>query len=281
MGLGMERAREGHAAFTVTNTYIDELRKTAKRNRRKVDADRAEADVQRCIKAYHDGYRTSRSSTQEDSTQKEWETHLDAKKHMTVSDGKAHTKNMLKLIVKLRREAEDLMRPGYSSDFLWFSGRLYEKLPDIRQELERRNAEMAKALEGTDEDIGNHATTGVDVVAEDLMGLLHMLARMEHRLEVVTKARAPKRGQVNNVRRFVLNLGEVYREHTGREPASGTHGDQDRGESPFVRFVKAVFECHVQEEAHRRLGDSIYHWLREDRRLREDYRDLVAFFDGR
>jgi len=224
-------------------TAIDELRKAAKG--KAFDEAKAESDIHSCVEAYHSGYLSADMTNGQRLLADQIRARMASRK--TISQGKDHIEKMRRHIAKLREDATAILDCEHM-DTLLFAGGIYEN---------------NKWWSGDE-------TPGHEAVVDDLTALIRMLDQIDERMEAVTSVRVPSRRRSNHVERLTLALGDVYREYTGREPASGTQGIDERGGSPFVHFVQAVLrDCDRKEANRSALGQSVYTWLREDRALRE------------
>ena len=215
-------------------TAIDALRKAAKG--KAFDEEKAESDIGRCVETYRTGYRPT------DAEQKRLRQLIAGRK--TVAQGKARMKKMRSHIAKLRKDASVLVDRDYRN-VLFFAGSIYENMK------------------------WSEDKPGWETLAEDLAGLDRTLDHIDNRMKAVTSTRLSSSRKNNHAQRLTIDLADVYREHTGREPASGSQG-VERGGSPFVMFVRAVLrQCAPREARRKSLGQSVYMWLREDREIRE------------
>ena len=222
-------------------TAIDALRKAAKG--KAFDEEKAESDIGRCVETYRTGYRPT------DAEQK-WLRQLAAGRK-TIAQGKARVEKMRRHIDKLRKDAVALSDREYRST-LFCVGSIYENMK------------------------WSEDKPGWETVAGELGELIRTLDQIDSRMQAFTSRRVPSSRKLNRVERLTLDLANVYRGHTGREPASGSHGIDWRGGSPFVLFVQEVLrQCAPREAKREALGQSVYMWLREDR----EFRSLMAYLE--
>lgn len=218
-------------------TAIKALRKAAKS--KALNKVKAESDIARCVEAYRSGYRdTGTTDTQRFLAQR-------IANRKTVAEGKSHMEKMRRHIAKLREEVVQLSHQDFR-DTLYFAGSVYE---DMKWADDK---------------------PGWETMSEDMNGLIRTLDHVDKRMQAVTSTRLSSSRRNNHVQRLTIDLANVYREHTGRKPASGGEGNETRRGSPFVLFVQAVLQQCAPREARRyALGQSVYVWLREDREIRE------------
>jgi len=246
---------------------IAELERAA--GKKQVNGEAAEADLQRCFKAYRDGYPVSDTSPTAVGAA-EWFKERQNERQ-SVADAKPHLKKMADNLATLSNQIDKMLRENQMYHLLWFTAGAYEKLPAVKAKLDEHNKTIgedlkASGFEDPDEYRDALAAThwsGIDILGHDLAMLRRAADVMCDRLKAVSGVRAPKASKKPiRLRRYVIELSEVYFKHSGKKARAGNQGGKGRNDAPFVRFVIAVLMQHDPEEAKRKaLGQSIYDWL--------------------
>lgn len=146
------------------------------------------------------------------------------------------------------RERLNTMSGETWRDWQWIASDAYNELPDVRQELNRRNATSADEFADTDLDLCDYVVTAVDQVGRDLAELERIVAKVEPRLRAVLDAMVAttgKDGRPRQVARQALfrNLRIIYERDTGRKATASEDVKNERGlgaRSRFIDFVVAV-----------------------------------------
>ncbi len=208
-------------------TAIDALCKAAK-DSKTFDEERARADIETAISSFRTAARYS--VFHEDQTRP-----------------REAIKALEPILGHLRQLGErlDAMNDEHWRDWLWIAADAYCEIPEVREDLDRRNTELAKEFAGTDADLGDYVVSEVDQVNCDLGELHTIVAKVEPRLRAVADAMDAtigKDGRPPLVARNSLfrSLRHIYERHTG-EKATATKDDSELGaHGPFVDFVVAV-----------------------------------------
>ena len=206
---------------------IEALRKAAK-DSKIFDEERASADIETAIGSYRAAARYS--VCHEDQTRPR-----EAIKALEPILG--HLRQLGKRL--------DAMNDEHWRDWLWIAADAYCEIPEVREDLDRRNTELAKEFAGTDADLGDYVESEVDQVNRDLGDLTRIVAKVEPRLRAVADAmRATQRkdGRPPQVARTSLfrKLRAIYEHHTGQKATAKAEKSELGAYSPFVDFVVAV-----------------------------------------
>lgn len=154
-------------------------------------------------------------------------------------------------------------------DWPWTAADAYSQLPDVREELDRWNAELAEEFAGTDADLCDYVKTEVDQVRRDLGELQRIVTKVAPRLQAVfdgMKATMGKDGRSPLVARQALfrNLRTIYERDTGSKATASEDVKDERdlgARSRFIDFVVAVNQELRQPLASAGLGFAIKNFL--------------------
>ena len=139
----------------------------------------------------------------------------------------------------------DAMEPDRWHDWQWIAADAYSELPDVRDELDRRNGELAEKYAGTDADLSDYVKSEVDQVGCDLGELRNIVAKVEPRLRAVFDAMMGAQGKYGRppkVARSSLfrKLRAIYERDTDEKATARAEKSELGAYGPFVDFVVAV-----------------------------------------
>ncbi len=142
-------------------------------------------------------------------------------------------------------ERLDAMNDEHWRDWLWIAADAYCEIPEVREDLDRRNTELAKEFAETDADLGDYVVSEVDQVTRDLGELRDIVAKVEPRFRAVFDAMMATQGREGRpplVARNALfrELRAIYEDHTKQKATAKLDGSELGACSPFVDFVVAV-----------------------------------------
>ena len=83
------------------------------------------------------------------------------------------------------------MEPGHWTDWQWIAANAYCEIPEVREDLDRWNIELAEKYEGTDLDLCGFVKSEADLVGRDLGELRSIVAKVEPRLRACFDAMKP------------------------------------------------------------------------------------------
>ena len=139
----------------------------------------------------------------------------------------------------------DAMEPDRWHDWQWIAADAYSELPDVRDELDRRNGELAEKYAGTDADLSDYVKSEVDQVGCDLGELRNIVAKVEPRLRAVFDAMMGTQGKDGRPALVARNslfrkLRAIYERDTDEKATARAEKSDLGAYSPFVEFVVAV-----------------------------------------
>ena len=208
-------------------TAIETLRKAAKGSE-DFDEDRARSDIEAATDKYQTASRYS----------------VFHEDQLRPRDAVKALKPILGLLQQLGKRM-DAMDEGRWRDWSWIAADVYCDIPEVREDLVRWNAELAKEHEKSDWDPSDYAVSEVDQVGRDLDGLRNIVAKVEPRFRAVVDAMTTTKGKEGRPalgarNSLFRNLRVIYERDTGKKATARSEKSEHGADGPFVDFVVTV-----------------------------------------
>lgn len=147
--------------------------------------------------------------------------------------------------LKELHERLDAMEPDRWNDWQWIAADAYCEIPDVCEDLDRWNTELAEKIAGTDADLSDYVKSEVDQVGRDLGELRNIVAKVEPRLRAVFDAMMGTQGKDGRPALVARNslfriLRAIYERDTDEKATARAEKSELGAYSPFVDFVVAV-----------------------------------------
>jgi len=153
-------------------------------------------------------------------------------------------KSILGHMEKLHERLDD-MEPGRWTDWQSIAADAYCEIPEVREDLDRWNTELAEKYEGTDLDLCGFVKSEADLVGRDLGDLRNIVEKVEPRLRAIFDAMKTTKGKDGRPALGARNslfrkLRAIYERDTGKKATAKVEPSELGAYGPFVDFVVAV-----------------------------------------